>query len=317
MSGPGTGRRSGARAPEEAAGWEDEDLGEVDEEGTWWPRQRSASVVGRSDGGALTGSRRGPIVRSWWARRFLDIVGPLVGPDEAARARRRVRAGGVTPPVVTTGYLEATVGRAGAAPVTAGLRAADVDPAAWKPAVALLGQRAGHLARLVAGDLPAELETVLGGVGVELFPTDVGELAAHCSCSPWPGGCEHVMAACYLAAEAFDADPLVFLTWRGAHRDDLLGEVARWSPPTPAHGTEAVGARATAGPGPAGDGEPPAPGALARVAPGVVVLGGRELADLLAPSYRRMVGAAAEVAGQQPLSPPSEWRRGRGAGARP
>ena len=101
------------------------------------------------------------------------------------------------------------------------------------------------------------------------------------------------MAVCYLAVEIFDADPVALLTWRaGARREDLAAVVGRWG-------------RALEGPegGPIvhpridGDGRDgprpavPLPGALATVATGVIVLGGRELADVLAPAYRAVVGA--------------------------
>ncbi len=296
----GRGRRSDAdvEAGDDGVPVEDDDLGQVDEDGTWWPRaRRQGAALDRRPEGTPLKSRRGAIARTWWSQRFLALADPLVGPEEAARARRHARAGRVSSLVITAGVIEATVARVGAAPARARLSSSVPGPEAWRRVVDELSDRAGHVARLVAGDLPAEIEPTLAVADIDLLPADVGELEATCSCSPWAGGCEHVMAACYLAVETFDADPLALLTWRGARREDLAAVIGRWGrAPVGSEGAPIVH------PGIDRDGqdEPrpavPLPGALATVATGVIVLGGRELADVLAPAYRAMVERAGELA---------------------
>lgn len=80
-------------------------------------------------------------------------------------------------------------------------------------------------ARLLAGDLPAELEQVFAAAGAPLFPASVGELTQHCGCPDFAVPCKHLAATFYLLAEAFDADPFQLLHWRGRSRDELLGRL--------------------------------------------------------------------------------------------
>jgi uncharacterized Zn finger protein len=77
-------------------------------------------------------------------------------------------------------------------------------------------------ARLLAGELPAEIEEIFADCGTPLFPRSPRDLSMTCSCPDWQVPCKHVAAVCYVLAEAFDDDPLAILSWRGKGRDDLL-----------------------------------------------------------------------------------------------
>ncbi|WP_245931764.1 SWIM zinc finger family protein [Actinokineospora auranticolor] len=86
---------------------------------------------------------------------------------------------------------------------------------------ALAGQ-ALFLAKLLAGEMPQDIERVFGEVGLRLFPDSFQELSMDCSCPDWEVPCKHLAATCYLLAESFDSDPFEILAWRGRSRQELL-----------------------------------------------------------------------------------------------
>ncbi len=71
--------------------------------------------------------------------------------------------------------------------------------------------------------------------GTPLFPASSRDLTMSCNCPDWGMPCKHLAAACYVLAEAFDADPFAMLAWRGKGRDELLDALrgARAGEPPP------------------------------------------------------------------------------------
>jgi uncharacterized Zn finger protein len=78
-----------------------------------------------------------------------------------------------------------------------------------------------HAAELLDGRMPEDVDEVLAGCGVSLFPT-ARELATRCSCPDVANPCKHVAAVHYVLAQTFDADPFLLPALRGRDRDALL-----------------------------------------------------------------------------------------------
>jgi uncharacterized Zn finger protein len=85
-----------------------------------------------------------------------------------------------------------------------------------------LAAQALFRARLLAGEMPPEIEEVFAACGTPLFPRSARDLDMSCSCPDWGVPCKHLAAVCYVLAEAFDLDPFGILAWRGRGRDELL-----------------------------------------------------------------------------------------------
>jgi uncharacterized Zn finger protein len=82
-------------------------------------------------------------------------------------------------------------------------------------------------AKLLAGEMPPEVEAVFAEVDVPLFPAAARDLPMHCSCPDWAVPCKHVAAVCFLLAERFDEDPFLIFEWRGRSKKDLLGRLRK------------------------------------------------------------------------------------------
>jgi hypothetical protein len=105
--------------------------------------------------------------------------------------------------------------------------------AQWAALERALAASAWYSAKLLAGEMPPDIEEVFGAQGLSLFPASAGDLSMDCSCPDWEVPCKHIAAVFYLLAEAFDEDPFAILAWRGRERQELLAnlDAVRDGPP--------------------------------------------------------------------------------------
>jgi uncharacterized Zn finger protein len=101
----------------------------------------------------------------------------------------------------------------------------ELDPVSRRAFVEVVAGESGHLASLVAGDLPYRLVEQAEESGVELLPYG-GELAASCPCGAWVDPCVHALAVMLQVAWLVDGDPWVLLRLRGLSPDELHAELA-------------------------------------------------------------------------------------------
>jgi uncharacterized Zn finger protein len=126
---------------------------------------------------------------------------------------------------VSPGEVTASVQGSRPRPYTVSIGLAVLSERTWSAVEAALAAQALFSARLLAGEMPGQIEEVFAGAGAALFPTSANQLAMHCSCPDWTVPCKHIAATFYLLAEAFDADPFQILHWRGRDRDALLARL--------------------------------------------------------------------------------------------
>ncbi|MCM0677401.1 SWIM zinc finger family protein [Micromonospora phytophila] len=209
------------------------------------------------DGGLKARSTRGAIGRSWWSRRFLEVLESFALGTRLTRGRSYARAGQVVRLDITPGMVSAVVQGSRAQPYQVRIELTPFPAALWSRVEAELAAQAFFSARLLAGDLPEELEELFAAAGAPLFPGGIAELEQRCSCPDFAVPCKHLAATFYLLAEAFDADPFQLLHWRGRDRAELLDRLrvlragADSATAEPRDGNRAPGAGApAAGPGP-------------------------------------------------------------------
>ena len=179
----------------------------------------------RVEGGLKAQSARGAIGESWWSKRFLDVLESLAMGSRLTRGRNYARAGQVLSIDVRPGRVSSSVQGSRSKPYTVTVGLAAFDDRTWERIETALAAQAIFSARLLAGEMPAQIEEIFAEAGAPLFPTSAGQLAMACSCPDWQVPCKHIAATFYLLAEAFDADPFQILHWRGRDKDALLGRL--------------------------------------------------------------------------------------------
>jgi uncharacterized Zn finger protein len=177
------------------------------------------------EGGLRARTARGPIGQSWWSRRFVEVLESFALGTRLTRGRAYARKGQVLSLDIAPGAVTAAVQGSRPTPYAVRVALRAYPEPVWERVELLLAVQALYAARLLAGDLPPELEEVLAEAGAPLFPAAVDELRMSCNCPDFAVPCKHLAATFYLLAEAFDADPFQLLHWRGRSRDRLLARL--------------------------------------------------------------------------------------------
>jgi len=298
-----------------------------------WPPARPRRV----EGGIKAKSKRGAIGEQWWSRRLIDVLESWGMSGRLARGRSYARAGQVLDFKLTQGKVTAQVQGSRVRPYDVRIGVLPLTTAQWRRVLDRLASQALFRAKLLAGEMPHEIEDVFAACGTPLFPRSARDLEMSCSCPDWGVPCKHLAAVCYVLAETFDDDPFAMLAWRGRGRDELLGALRR----RPA--AQDPGAAAVTGPGAAALREVSAvplvesldrfwsPGltrarlraaqavpataadlVLRSFEPPPVQVRGRDLTALLTPAYLRLAGQE-ELAGEGQEVPAGK-EAGTGAG---
>jgi len=192
-------------------------------DGERFPPSRPRKAVG----GIKARSKRGPIGEQWWSRRFIEVLESLGLASRLSRGRSYARSGQVVALDIGTGHVTASVQGSRPKPYKVRLTVVPLTTPQWAAVEEALVARAVFRARLLAGEMPAEIEDVFASCGTPLFPRTARDLDMTCSCPDWEVPCKHLAAVCYVLAEAFDEDPFAMLAWRGKGRDDLLASLRR------------------------------------------------------------------------------------------
>ncbi|MEV4217618.1 SWIM zinc finger family protein [Nonomuraea sp. NPDC049725] len=175
------------------------------------------------EGGIRARSRRGSIGSTWWSRRFIDVLERICDKGRLSRGRGYARAGQVLSIDLSPGLARASVQGSRPAPYEVTIAVEVFGEELWQAVERAVAEQAVHRARLLAGEMPEEIEELFAALGADLFPRD---LDMACSCPDWGFPCKHVSAVLYLLAESFDDDPFLVLAWRGRAREELLGSLA-------------------------------------------------------------------------------------------
>jgi uncharacterized Zn finger protein len=211
-----------------------------------WSEYSSSGPIA-VEGGIKAKSKRGAIGEQWWSRRFLAVLESFGLTGRLQRGRNYARRGQVLEFSVAAGMVAARVQGSRPDPYRVTLAVRPLTAGQWQQVESRLSAQALFRARLLAGEMPAEIEQVFAQAGTPLFPESSRDLTMDCNCPDWGYPCKHVAAVCYVLAEAFDDDPFAMLAWRGKSRADLLAALRGMG----AHGTGGGAGSGTAGRAPA------------------------------------------------------------------
>jgi uncharacterized Zn finger protein len=143
-------------------------------------------------------------------------------PAQFQQGRRYARAGHVRSLSISSSLVTGLVLDDDGETYRARVAVRAFSAADWHRIERALAGEAIHAAKLLAGVLPEDLDDLLAGFGLALFPQQLTDIALECSCPSWQTPCAHLAATCYALAESFDTEPFGILAWRGRGRTELL-----------------------------------------------------------------------------------------------
>jgi uncharacterized Zn finger protein len=200
-------------------------------DGDWgWSRFPPRSQPREAKGGIRAQSQRGRFGETWWARRWIDVLESFELGARLSRGRSYARSGQVLNIDVHKGQVTARVQGSRPKPYSVTINVKQLTNEQWEKVLEVLSRQALFVAKLLAGEMPQEIEKVFKEAGQSLFPARARDLDTDCSCPDWSNPCKHIAAVYYLLGEEFDRDPFLLFQMRGLGREELLERLGRLAP---------------------------------------------------------------------------------------
>ena len=192
-------------------GWGSYDYG-------YFPRSRPRAATG----GIKAQSKRGTFGESWWAKRWIGVLESFNLGARLGRGRSYARSGQVLSITIEKGVVTSQVQGSRPSPYKVTIKLKVLPKAEWRKLATVLAQQAIFTAKLLAGEMPQDIETAFREAGLSLFPAKQQDLETDCSCPDWSNPCKHIAAVYYLLGEEFDRDPFVLFKLRGMERKEFI-----------------------------------------------------------------------------------------------
>lgn len=190
------------------------------------------SVPRAAAGGIKAQSKQGGFGKSWWAKRWIGVLEGFNLGARLGRGRSYARRGQVVSIDIEAGVVIASVQGSRRVPYKVTIKIKTLSQADGKTLAQALSRQALFAAKLLANEMPQDIETVFQESNLSLFPSKLHDLKTDCSCPDWSNPCKHVAAVYYLLGEEFDRDPFLIFKLRGLDREKLIGLIGT-SPETP------------------------------------------------------------------------------------
>jgi len=173
-------------------------------------------------GGIKAQSKQGAFGKSWWAKRWIQVLESFNIGARLGRGRSYARKGQVTAIVIDKGQITGKVQGSRPKPYGVTITVKGIPTTGWKKLIHTLSGQTLFAAKLLAGQMPQDIEAVFKAAGLSLFPKQLKDLNTDCSCPDWSNPCKHIAAVYYLLGEEFDRDPFLLFKLRGLSREELV-----------------------------------------------------------------------------------------------
>ena len=173
-------------------------------------------------------SRRGA-ERNWWSDLWIRSLEMITSSARLQRGRRYAKKGQVASLLIESGHVEAEVQGTRATPYTVSMELQTIPEEGWIKIEELMRKNPRHLALLLSGEMPGDMQDIFEEAGYSLFPGSNRDLRTDCSCPDSSNPCKHIAAVHYILAGELDRDPFLLLRLRGRERADFCASFDGWS----------------------------------------------------------------------------------------
>jgi len=179
----------------------------------------------QAKGGIKAQSKSGAFGKSWWAQRWIAVLESFNIGARLGRGRSYARQGQVLSIDIAKGKVKAKVQGSMTKPYDIAIEVKTLTDKDWQQLLAKLNGQALFTAKLLAGEMPQDIEQVFKDAGLSLFPEKLTDLKTGCSCPDYSNPCKHIAAVYYLIGEEFDRDPFLLFQLRGLTREELFAKL--------------------------------------------------------------------------------------------
>lgn len=184
----------------------------------------AAAKPKRVRGGVKLRTAEGETPTSWIAQRFTRVIELTRGGEAIREGLEYARLGQTKSFTLDEGVCRAVVQGRADKPYRVRLSFEHFTPEQTGRIVESMLEQPRLVAKLLAGELPANVEDFFAPLGLKLLPTEPGEVEATCTCADWSERkpwCKHVVCAAAILGEKLGEDPFGAFDLRGLPRDDL------------------------------------------------------------------------------------------------
>jgi uncharacterized Zn finger protein len=170
-------------------------------------------------------SRRGEVGSRWWSRRWIQVLESFHLGARLDRGKSYARQGQVTELNITVGNVSAKVQGSARSPYRVSITLQPLSQQEWQRIIEAMASQAKYAAKLLAGEMPDNIEEVFIVSQIPLFPTKNRDLKTDCSCPDSANPCKHIAAVYFILAEKFEEDPFMIFKLRGMGKEEILGRL--------------------------------------------------------------------------------------------
>ena len=163
--------------------------------------------------------------REWWAQRWLDLLDSYRFKKRLERARNYARQGNVLFIKFQGSKVLADVQGTEPEPYQVSLSLDPFTDEQWGYVIETMSQRAIFAAKLLAGEMPQNIEEVFTANGLSIFPFSLSDIRSKCSCPDKANPCKHIGAIYYQLGDRFSEDPFVLFQLRGRTKDQIIASL--------------------------------------------------------------------------------------------
>ncbi|CAD5914056.1 putative protein Rv2102 [Planktothrix tepida] len=160
--------------------------------------------------------------KEWWSQQWLDLLDKYRFKKRLERARNYARQGNVLNIDFKDQKVLAQVQGTQPEPYTVSLWLDIFSDEEWDYIIETLSQRAIFSAKLLAGEMPQDIEDVFAANGLRLFPFSLDNVHSECSCPDKANPCKHIGAVYYMLGDRFSEDPFVLFQLRGRTQEQII-----------------------------------------------------------------------------------------------
>lgn len=165
------------------------------------------------------------IQREWWTERWLEVLETYRFKKRLERARNYAREGNVLSIDFQDRKVIAKVQGSESDPYEVSIWMNVFSDEDWNYVIETMAERAIFAAKLLAGEMPDNIEEVFAANGLSLFPFTLKEVRGHCSCPDKANPCKHIGAVYYLLGDRFSEDPFVLFQLRGRTKEQIVAKL--------------------------------------------------------------------------------------------
>lgn len=165
--------------------------------------------------------------REWWSQQWLDLLDSYRFKKRLERARNYARQGNVLSIEFKGAKVLARVQGSEVEPYKVSLSLEPFSDEQWGYVIETMSQRAIFAAKLLAGEMPQNIEEVFTANGLSIFPFTLGDVQSKCSCPDKVNPCKHVGAVYYQLGDRFSEDPFLLFQLRGRTKEQILSDLRK------------------------------------------------------------------------------------------